>query len=125
MVNSAHPISWFEIPVNDMERAMKFYESVLGVKLAPFKTAEFDMAWFPSGQVAGGAAGALMKAENYVPSHAGTMVYFAVDDVDGTLKTVETLGGKVLNRKTSVGHCEDCEGNRVAVHSKQLTRSLR
>jgi predicted enzyme related to lactoylglutathione lyase len=51
------------------------------------------------------------------------MVYFSVADIDATLKRVHQSGGRILNPKMSigeygfVGHFEDCEGNRVALHS--------
>ena len=55
----------------------------------------------------------------------GTVVYFSVWDIDAVLKRVEEKGGKVLNPKMSIGeygflgHFEDSEGNRVALHSMQ------
>jgi predicted enzyme related to lactoylglutathione lyase len=123
MAAAMNPISWFEIPVNDMDRAKSFYEGVLGIRLTPFTSAEFDMTLFPSVQGAAGAAGALMKARSYVPSHSGALVYFSVEDIEATLERVERFGGKILNPKTGigqfgfVGHFEDCEGNRVALHA--------
>ena len=29
-----NPVGWFEIPVMDMDRSEKFYETMLGIKLA-------------------------------------------------------------------------------------------
>lgn len=119
----ANPINWFEIPVTDMARAKKFYESVLGVELAVNNWPNMEMAWFPMEQDAAGATGTLIKAESYVPSYQGTMVYFSVDDIEQTLKNVNKNGGKTLNPKMSIGefgfvaHFEDSEGNRVALHS--------
>ena len=82
------------------------------------------MAWFPANQGVAGATGTLIKAESYVPSHSGSMVYLSVDNIDDTLKRVEEKSGKVLNPKTSIGeygfvaHFEDCEGKRVGLHSQ-------
>lgn len=43
-----HAISWFEIPVSDMERATTFYETILDIKLASLDMGdEFKMATFP------------------------------------------------------------------------------
>jgi predicted enzyme related to lactoylglutathione lyase len=123
MATRQNPVNWFEIPVNNLERARRFYESVLGVTLSLNDLGPLKMAWFPMTQEGTGATGTLVKAESYVPSHAGTMVYFSVDDIEGTLTKVTTAGGKVLNPKMSIGeygfvaHFEDCEGNRVALHS--------
>ena len=123
MSPQSNPVSWFEIPVNDLQRAKNFYEQVFGVTLSVQEMGALKMAWFPMAQGGAGAAGALVKAESYVPSHAGTMVYFTVSDIDATLQRVEKNGGKLLRSKMSigqhgyVGHFEDCEGNRIALHS--------
>lgn len=130
MTNATNPVNWFEIPVNDLDRATAFYENVLGVKLTRVPLGELTMAWFPWSPGAPGSAGTLVKAKTYVPSHSGSMVYFSVEDIDATLAKVERNGGKILNQKTSigehgfVGHFEDSEGNRVALHSTKQMRTL-
>ena len=43
-----NPVNWFEIYVQDMERAGKFYETVLGVELQPMET-DLPMHGFPGG----------------------------------------------------------------------------
>lgn len=118
-----NPVTWFEIPVNDMARAKAFYESVFGFELSLNEMGPLSMAWFPMFEKAPGSTGTLMKNENYTPSHAGTLVYFSVEDIEATLERVVEKGGKVLNPKMSIGehgftaHFEDSEGNRVALHS--------
>ena len=80
------------------------------------------MGWFPFEQGGPGATGTLIKAESYVPSHSGTMVYFSVPEIVDVLAKVEKAGGKIINEKFSIGefgycgHFEDTEGNRVALH---------
>jgi len=121
----ANAVNWFEIPVSDMDRAKKFYENVLGYELAINEMGPMQMAWFPMEQEGAGATGTLVKAEGYVPSHSGSMVYFSVEDIDGTLSKINSNGGSTLNPKTSIGeygfiaHFTDCEGNKVALHSVQ------
>ena len=121
----ANAINWFEIPVNDLNRAKEFYEKALNVSLTINEMGPLEMAWFPSEQGASGATGTLIKAESYTPSHSGTVVYFSVEDIERTLETINSNGGKTLNPKMSIGefgyvaHFEDCEGNRVALHSMQ------
>ncbi len=118
-----NPVNWFEIPVKDIVRARKFYEKVLGVELTPYEMEPFTMAFFPMLQDARGAAGTLVKGESYEPSHAGTVVYFSVDDIEETLRRINAHGGKTLMPKKSIGeygfiaHFEDTEGNRLALHS--------
>ena len=124
MTDETNPVNWFEIPVDDLERAKQFYETVFGLKLSLNEMGPMKMAWFPMTPGGSGATGTLMKSEGYAPSHAGTLVYFSVTDVEGTLAKVNANGGKTLMPKTGIGehgyiaHFQDCEGNRVALHSK-------
>jgi uncharacterized protein len=118
-----NPVNWFEIPVKDIGRARKFYEKVLGFELSPYDMEPFTMAFFPMTRDAPGAAGTLIKGESYEPSHAGTVVYFSVEDIEETLRRINANGGKTLMPKKSIGeygfiaHFEDSEGNRLALHS--------
>ncbi len=118
-----HIANWFEIPVKNMDRAIKFYEKVFDVKLSPEEMGGMKMALFPFTQDAPGAAGALIKGESYEPSHAGTVVYFSVKDIPETLRRINANGGKTLMPKTAIGQYgfiaqyEDTEGNRLALHS--------
>ncbi len=118
-----NPVNWFEISVKDIGRARTFYEKVLGLELSPYDMEPFTMAFFPMTQGAPGAAGTLIKGESYEPSHAGTVVYFSVEDIEETLRKVNANGGKTLLPKKSIGeygfiaHFEDTEGNRLALHS--------
>lgn len=119
MVN---PVNWFEIPVNDMDRAKSFYENILEIEIAVHDLGNFTMGWFPFDHEKPGATGTLMKAETYVPSYDGTMVYFSVDEINDITPKIEPAGGKIINEKQSIGehgfvaHFEDTEGNRVALH---------
>jgi predicted enzyme related to lactoylglutathione lyase len=123
MATPTNPVGWFEIPVTDLDRAKAFYERVLELELELQDFGSLNMAWFPSQHPGAGATGALVKGDSYVPSHAGTMVYFSVADIEAVLRRVNDNGGKTLNPKMSigeygfVGHFEDSEGNRVALHA--------
>ena len=118
-------VNWFEIPVEDMGRAMAFYEAVFGVELTFNPTGNVEMALFPMEQEIPGANGSLVKAEFYIPSHSGTLVYFSVKDIESTLELINSHGGRTLMGKAGIGeygfiaHFEDCEGNRVALHSAE------
>jgi predicted enzyme related to lactoylglutathione lyase len=118
-----NPVAWFEIPVKNIGRARKFYEKVFGVELTPEEMGPYKMTFFPWAEDAPGAPGSLIKGETYEPSHDGTVVYFSVDDIEGTLLKIKANGGKTLLPKKSIGqygfiaHFEDTEGNRLALHS--------
>ena len=124
-----NPISWFEIYVGDMDRAVAFYETVLGTKLevlrAPSDGDPVHMRAFPSEQTAYGAGGALVHVPGYAPSGSATMIYFMCDDVAGPEGRVVAAGGKVERSKMSIGeygfvaHVIDTEGNMIGLHSMQ------
>ncbi|MBD3223188.1 MAG: VOC family protein [Caldithrix sp.] len=119
-----NPINWFEIPVIDLQRAKSFYEYIFNIELTLNEMGQLKMAWFPMHENAPGATGTLIKAKSYVPSQSGTLVYFSVNDIEGTLQKIEQKEGTIINPKSSIGqhgfvaHFTDCEGNRVALHSK-------
>jgi predicted enzyme related to lactoylglutathione lyase len=115
--------NWFEVPVKDLGRATRFYEKVFDVKMTFEEMNGMKMAMFPMDQDAPGTTGALMQAETYEPSHAGTVVYFTVESIEETLRKINANGGKMFMPKTAIGQYgfiaqyEDTEGNRLALHS--------
>jgi len=123
-----HVVTWFEIPVEDITRASKFYSHVLGVELHHTAYGPTSMAIFPA---EGGSSeptvhGALVKGEGYTPSDIGPLLYFnAGRDLAEPLSRIEAAGGTVLQPKMSIGEhgfiaiFRDTEGNRVALHSPE------
>ena len=118
-----NPVTYFEIPVTDLERAMKFYRAVFGVDFTRETVDGNEMAFFPFSEAAPGATGALAKGPTYKPSKDGSLVYFRASDIDAVLARAAAQGGKTLYPKTAIGaqgfvaEFEDSEGNRVALHS--------
>ncbi len=117
-------VVWFEIPVSDMERAKKFYETVFEVEINIVDFGGLLMGWFPDRGDAHGANGTLIKHESYIPSQEGALVYFNSDDVQNEISRVEAAGGSVFQPKTQIspehGYMAvfiDTEGNRIALHS--------
>lgn len=117
-------VVWFEIPVVNMDRAKAFYERVFDTQIAVHDINGTQMGWFPGQDSDFGAAGSLMLYKDYTPSHDGTLVYLSCDDVSVELSRVNDAGGKVMMEKNMIspehgfmGLFEDCEGNRIAVHS--------
>ena len=118
-------VGWFEIPVNDMERAKVFYETVFQVEIKVVDFGGLLMGWFPDRGEVQGAQGTLIRQERYIPSKEGTLVYFISEDVQNELDRIEGAGGKIYQPKTQIspehgymGVFIDSEGNRVALHSK-------
>lgn len=121
-------VGWFEIPVTDMDRAVKFYETVFNVTLERHPMGEFDMSWFPGyDEDIPGSPGSLVKyADYYSPSKEGVLIYFTSrsGDLTDELSRVETAGGTILQPKTQIsedigymGLILDTENNRIALHS--------
>jgi predicted enzyme related to lactoylglutathione lyase len=126
-----NPVVWFEIYVQDMQRAKAFYEAVLNTTLEkmPAPTAEMTMEmWtFPSDQTTAqtsyGANGMLVKMEGFQPGGGGTLVYFGCQDCAAAAARAASNGGTVVKEKTSIGQhgffalaC-DTEGNMIGFHS--------
>ena len=114
--------SWFEIPVTDLDRAVRFYESVFEIALERDTSDGEEAAYFPAGDGPVGSAGALVKGESYVPTVDGTRVYLEVADVDGAVARAIAAGGAVLYPATEVddtlvAEIRDSEGNRVALRA--------
>ena len=118
-----NPVSYFEIPVADMDRAIDFYETVFSISLTRTVIDGHDMALFPLDENGPGVSGALAKGYSYVPSRAGPRVYFSVKSINETLGQAISKGGRVAYPKTSVGdlgwvaEIEDSEGNQIALSS--------
>jgi len=118
-------VGWFDIYVNDLNRAVTFYETVLGAKLEPMgdPAGESQMMSFPADMSAYGAAGALTKSPHAGPGVGGTVVYFMAEDCAVEEARVANAGGKVVRPKFSIGEfgwvslCQDTEGNMFGLNS--------
>jgi len=115
-------LNWFEIPVTNMDRALKFYNTIFGAEMSAMEAMSgFKMAMFPSEE---GVGGALLQGEGYVPSKEGAVIYLnGGDDLSGPLGKVEAAGGQVITEKMDIGENGfigffiDTEGNKVGIHS--------
>ena len=98
-MKAVNPVVWFEIYVNDINRAQKFYESVLQTKLSELPNPTEDgakMLAFPMNMESTNAAtGALVKMEGIKAGGNSTIVYFASEDCSTEEARIEEAGGKV------------------------------
>ena len=115
-----NPVTYFEIPVTNMGRAIEFYEAVFTVALERVQVDGHDMALFAFDEKHQGISGSLAKGESYVPSRSGPRVYFSVQSIDQTLTRIRSLGAKIAYPKILVGNFWiaefiDSEGNQIAI----------
>lgn len=120
-----NPVRWFEIYVQDMNRARRFYESVFHVQLQRLNTPGFEMWSFPMQMNQMGTAGSLVKKDGVLSGGNSTIVYFACADCAVEEALVPVYGGKVELSKASIGPYGyvsmvlDTEGNRIGLHSME------
>ena len=124
-------ITWFEIPVADTNRARKFYETILDIKMNTqyMEETKEEATFFPSipgiiQATSGRVTGALIKNERSKPSKEGSMVYLnAYPSIQTVIDKIESAGGKVIVPKTKImaGYISvfiDTEGNKIALHAE-------
>ena len=125
-----NPVGWFEIYVQDIARAQKFYESVLGVTMTDLPSPigdDFQMKTFTppteNAMERGGATGAICRMEGMPSGGNSTLVYFMCEDSAVEEGRVESAGGGIFKSKFPIGPhgfislCTDPDGNIFGLHS--------
>lgn len=119
-------ITWMELPVKDIERALKFYRAV-------FKLGEIEIAADGTRKTAtlsstgddGSPGVSLTEVAGFEPAgKSGIWVYFdAGGDFEGHVARVTEAGGTVVEPYVSMGQAGgyasflDTEGNLVAIYA--------
>ncbi len=128
-MNKENPGGWFEIYVDDMDRAKAFYEAVLETTLTDMPMPETEgsvvqMLSFPmTFDPAHGAPGALVKMEGLPAGGSGTIIYFNCEDCAVEEARIAAAGGSVSQSKLDIGEfgfsvmATDTEGNTFGLHS--------
>jgi predicted enzyme related to lactoylglutathione lyase len=116
-------LNWFELYVDDLNRAKKFYETTLKTTLQESQMEGCHMAMFPC-DPKNGVGGAITKMGGMTPGAGGTIVYLNVEgDLDGVLQRTPANGGEVIRARLAIGEhgfigiIKDTEGNVVGLHS--------
>ncbi len=115
----------FEIPADNLERAKSFYQKAFGWQISQYPGMEYHMlGTTPVDQKTqmptepGAINGGMTKRQDPVKS---TVVTIDVDDIESSLKSIEKLGGKVVQKKQPVAdmgftaYFKDTEGNIVGL----------
>lgn len=120
-----NPVGWFEIYVQDMDRAKAFYESVFDLKLTRLDSPDMEIWAFPMQADRYGAPGALVRMPGFPSGANSVLVYFSCADCAMEAAKVANSGGKVEKEKFSIGEyghialVRDTEGTMIGLHSMQ------
>jgi uncharacterized protein len=120
-----NPVGWFEIYVQDMDRAKRFYESVLQLKLEKLPSPGMEMWSFPMAADGRGASGSLVRMKGVPSGGNSTLVYFSCRDCGIEAGRVVASGGRIDRDKMSIGQygfialALDTEGNMFGLHSME------
>src|ERR1051325_7472947 len=124
---AADTLCWTDIPVTDLDRAIKFYSAVLGHDVKKLELEGLAYGLLPHEEQ--NASGCLCVLGDSVgdknqPSQNGPLVYLSVEGrLNDAVKEGRANGGKVLQDRQSIGPhgfrtvIIDSEGNRIALHS--------
>jgi predicted enzyme related to lactoylglutathione lyase len=119
----SNAINWFEIPAVDLERAVRFYSTILGreVRKADFMGEQQALFSYDDGAV----GGAIIARPGFEPSPHGALVYLDTGrSLSDVVARVEPAGGQVVVPETPIGDpgtiavIIDSEGNRVGLHQE-------
>lgn len=118
-------IAFFEIPVVDFDRAVRFYESLLNCQLTIMDWETEKMAFFTNN--VGECIGSLSYAPDFKPSKDGILLSFSVENMETALSLVKNNGGEIIRAKTKIesdnkGYFSifiDSEGNKVGLYSEE------
>jgi len=123
MEKMKNAINWFEIPVTDFDRAVRFYSAIYDNEMPTRDMGHVRMGFFSHEQ--GQIGGAVVSGEGYLPSKDGCKLYLnGGTDLTAVLGRVESAGGSIITAKAEIspeiGHVaiiQDTEGNHIYLHS--------
>jgi predicted enzyme related to lactoylglutathione lyase len=120
-----NPVGWFEVYVQDMNRAKAFYESTFQLTLERLESPGIELWAFPFRPENPGCAGALARMPGKDSGGGGTLIYFSCADCAVEASRALQNGGRIHKEKMSIGQygfialVSDTEGNMIGLHSMQ------
>jgi uncharacterized protein len=118
-------VVWVDIPVLDLDRAMRFYSAVLGNPVQKQDYPGMSIGLLPGYDGENCVSGCLFTRADEKPCDRGLLVYLNANGrLDQAVAAVEANGGKVIQPKHAIGPhgfravVHDSEGNRIALHSR-------
>jgi len=104
------PAPLIEFPADDAERALAFWNGLLGTSLER-RPAEAGSGW--EAKADGLRLGVHERGKG--PGDTASLPYFTVDDVSAALQRVADLGGSVVHPGERWAICRDSEGSPFAL----------
>lgn len=118
-------IGFFEVQVDDFQRAQKFYSDVFGWEFTPSGGVPYEFYMIDSPQKGGMGLqeGGMRKRERPLAHDTGTsgyICYIVVEAIDEALEKIVQHGGKVTTQKVLIpagyfAYALDTEGNPFGV----------
>src|SRR5882762_2875765 len=99
-------VDWFDTPVKDIDRAIRFYSAVLGKPIKKEEYPGMTLAVLPheKDEVSGCLVPGCGKPDDPQPSAQGTLLYFNFQGrLDQAVAAVEPNGGKVVQPRHPIG----------------------
>lgn len=95
-------ISWVEIPAEDFNRAVDFYNNILNLDLKTKESGKEKKAFLPTGE------GVIFSTPGFKPSKDGVIINFDVGNrLDETTDKIKAKGGSIVKPRTKI----DTEGD--------------
>jgi uncharacterized protein len=124
-MNKIHALNWFEIHAANLQRAKRFYETILQISMEEVKVGDIPEVLFPFDRTQGGVRGSILESNTPPPGAGGTVIYLNVEgDLEGVLGRTAGAGGTVTKPRTAIGPYgfigifKDTEGNNIGLHSR-------
>ena len=129
---SADTLCWTDIPVTNLDRAIRFYSAVLGKEVRKLSEGRMDYGLLPHEERNASGCLCLRSDSGGIdnrPSPNGPLIYLSVDGrLDEAVEAARANGGRVLRDKQQIGEhgfravIIDSEGNRIALHTSVASR---
>jgi uncharacterized protein len=120
-------LCWTDIPVTNLDRAIKFYSAVLGKEVKKRSESGMEYGLLPHEEQSASGCLCVRSDSGGVdnrPSANGPLIYLLVEGrLDEAVEAARTNGGKILRARQQVGEhgfravVIDSEGNRIALHT--------
>jgi uncharacterized protein len=124
---SADTLCWADIPVTNLDRAIKFYSAVLGQEVKKLSEGGTDYGLLAHEEQNASGCLCIRSDSGGVdnrPSANGPLIYLLVEGrLNEAVEAARQNGGKILRARQKIGEhgfravIIDSEGNRIALHT--------